>query len=119
MIFPKYYIGPMSKNVVDCVIEHSQLHPIGFIPSRRQVDFCGGYVNNWTTESFTEYVRDRSSSVFLCRDHGGENQGQEIDDGLESFSEDNSYFDLIHVDPFRVSTSILDAAERTTSAGRG
>lgn len=115
MIFPKYYIGPMSKNVVDCVIEHSQLHPIGFIPSRRQVDFCGGYVNNWTTESFTEYVRDRSSSVFLCRDHGGENQGQEIDDGLESFSEDNSYFDLIHVDPFRVSTSILDAAERTTS----
>ena len=52
MRFPKYYIGPMSKNVVDCVIKHGQQHSVGLIPSRRQIDYCGGYVNNWDTESF-------------------------------------------------------------------
>ena len=113
MNFPKYYIGPMSKNVVDCVIDHK--YPIGFIPSRRQVDFCGGYVSGWDTKSFSEYVRERNSSVLLCRDHGGENQGQEMDDGNESFSNDCDNFDLIHIDPFRVSGSILDAAEKTKS----
>ena len=113
MNFPKYYIGPMSKNVVDCVINHK--YPIGFIPSRRQVDFCGGYVNGWNTKSFSKYVNEKNSSILLCRDHGGENQGQEIDDGNQSFLNDCDNFDLIHIDPFRVSCSMLDAAERTKS----
>ena len=26
--------------------------PITLIPSRRQIEWNGGYVNNWTTESF-------------------------------------------------------------------
>jgi hypothetical protein len=115
MNFPKYYIGPMSKNVVDCVIDHSKQHPIGLIPSRRQVDWCGGYVNKWNTESFTEYVREKSDSVLLCRDHGGENQGLEQDDGLTSFTKDNQNFNLIHIDPFRVSNNMLDAAKCTTT----
>ena len=55
MIFPKYYIGPMSKNVVDCVIDHNQKYHIGLIPSRRQVDYCGGYVNKWDTKTFSQY----------------------------------------------------------------
>jgi len=113
MRFPKYYIGPMSKNVVDCVIKHGQQHSVGLIPSRRQVDYCGGYVNNWSTQSFSEYMRSVGSSVLLCRDHGGENQGQEMDDGSESFLNDSKYFDLIHIDPFRVSNTMLDAAEKT------
>jgi hypothetical protein len=113
MIFPKYYIGPMSKNVVDCVIRHGQQHSIGLIPSRRQVDYFGGYVNNWNTKTFSDYVRSSGPSVMLCRDHGGENQGQEIDDGITSFLNDSQYFDLIHIDPFRVSDTILDAAEKT------
>lgn len=113
MRFPKYYIGPMSKNVVDCVIKHGQQHSVGLIPSRRQVDYCGGYVNNWDTESFSNYVRSSKSSVILCRDHGGENQGQEPDDGKKSFLSDSKYFDLIHIDPFRVSNTMLDAAEKT------
>jgi hypothetical protein len=113
MIFPKYYIGPMSKNVVDCVINHGRQHSIGLIPSRRQVDYCGGYVNRWDTKTFSEYVRGYNSSVLLCRDHGGENQGQELDNGLSSFLSDSQYFDLIHIDPFRVSNTMLDAAEKT------
>lgn len=113
MNFPKYYIGPMSQNVVDCVIKHSQNHSIGLIPSRRQVDFSGGYVNGWDTKIFSEYVKSKNSSILLCRDHGGENQGQVEDDGLKSFSMDAQYFDLIHIDPFRVSETIYQAAEKT------
>lgn len=113
MIFPKYYIGPMSKNVVDCAIKHSQKHPIGLIPSRRQVDYCGGYVNKWDTGSFSNYLKKKK--VLLCRDHGGPNQGLEIDDGIESFQDDCQYLDLIHIDPFKGSSSIYEAAEKTIS----
>lgn len=103
----------MSKNVVDCVIKHSQKHPIGLIPSRRQVDFSGGYVNGWNTQSFSEYVKGKNSSILLCRDHGGENQGQIEDNGIASFVSDAQNFDLIHIDPFRVSPTIYQAAEKT------
>jgi len=113
MIFPKYYIGPMSKNVVDCVIEHGQKYSVGLIPSRRQVDYCGGYVNNWNTKHFSEYLKDKK--ILLCRDHGGELQGKDPDDGMNSFYEDCKYFDLIHIDPFRVSKSIEQAADKTRS----
>ncbi len=76
----KYWIGPMSKNVVDAVIEFNG--DIGFIPSRRQVDFNGGYVNDWTTGEFANYVNDR---VPIERDHGGIGQGYKFDDGFESY----------------------------------
>lgn len=113
MIFPKYYIGPMSKNVVDCVIKHSQKHLIGLIPSRRQVDYCGGYVNKWDTETFSKYFKNKK--VLLCRDHGGPNQGLESDDGIESFVNDCENLDLIHIDPFKDSSSVYEAAEKTVS----
>ena len=50
----KFFIGPMSKNVVDSIIEFqkSTNHKIGLIPSRRQIEFNGGYCNNWTTKNF-------------------------------------------------------------------
>jgi len=111
MIFPKYYIGPMSKNVVDCVIEHSQKYSIGLIPSRRQIDYCGGYVNKWDTKTFSQYLK--SKKVLLCRDHGGPKQGLNEDDGVESFLNDCENLQLIHVDPFKDSTSVYQAAEKT------
>ena len=54
-------VGPMSKNCVDATIELSNRYntPIMLIASRRQIDsedFGGGYVNNWTTKQFSEYV---------------------------------------------------------------
>ena len=39
----KYFIGPMSKNVVDAVIEFDG--DFGFIPSRRQVLIIGVLVS--------------------------------------------------------------------------
>lgn len=111
MIFPKYYIGPMCKNVVDCVVKHSQKYFIGLIPSRRQVDYSGGYVNNWNTKNFSEYLKN--TKILLCRDHGGPKQGLEPDDGIKSFLDDCDNLQLIHIDPFRDSKSIYEAAEKT------
>ena len=61
---PKFFIGPMSKNVVDAIIEFCEEtnNIIGLIPSRRQVEYNGGYVNNWTTKTFTEYVKVKKQS---------------------------------------------------------
>ena len=55
-------VGPMSKNCVDATIELASQHqaPLMLIASRRQIDseeFGGGYVENWSTIEFAEYVR--------------------------------------------------------------
>lgn len=117
MIFDetKFFIGPMSENVVNSVIEFTNYtgNKIGFIPSRRQVDYSGGYVNNWKTEQFCQYVRSSNPEILICRDHGGENQGQIIDDGMKSFTVDCEYLDLIHIDPFRISESVDQSAIKT------
>lgn len=111
----KFFIGPMSKNVIDSTIDyvHETNNLIGFIPSRRQIDYCGGYVNMWNTQKFYEYLKERKSPILICRDHGGENQGELVDDGMQSFMDDCKYLDLIHVDPFRVSENIQQAVEKT------
>ena len=106
---PKLFIGPMSKNIVDVVIErcNDSDDKIGLIPSRRQIEHNGGYVNNWTTDEFVEYVRTRSSNVILQRDHAGPFQGKEEDDGLKSLSADAmACFDLIHIDPWKKYTDL-------------
>jgi fructose/tagatose bisphosphate aldolase len=70
--------GPMSKNVVDAIIRLAYRHdePIMIIASRGQVEsehLRRGYVENWSTEEFARYVRDRDPAkhIILCRDHGG------------------------------------------------
>ena len=57
-------VGPMSKNCVDASIELSNKYntPLMLIASRRQIDseyFGGGYVNNWTTKTFSDYVKKK------------------------------------------------------------
>jgi hypothetical protein len=105
MINPKIFIGPMSKNIVDAIIEYSNENniPIGIIPSRRQVENTGGYVNNWTTSEFCNYIRERSSNILLVRDHCGPEQGYLDDDGIGSFKEDckEGMFDVIHIDVWK------------------
>jgi hypothetical protein len=96
---PKYFIGPMSKNIVDSIIEFTieTNHQIGLIPSRRQIEWDGGYVNNWTTKQFSEYTKN----TLIKRDHSGPGQGYIDDDGYTSLKEDCKYFDLIHIDPWK------------------
>lgn len=98
----KLYLGCVSRNTIDATLEYSNEHNVylGLIPSRRQVDFDGGYVN-FTNKSLCEYVRKQSNKIILERDHGGPFQGKTIDDGLISLTDDCNYYDLIHIDPWK------------------
>ena len=109
----KYFLGPMSKNVVDSVLEFKKETGIniGLIPSRRQVEFDGGYVNNWTTEQFKKYAGD----CFITRDHGGPGQGLLDDDGYESLSVDCKLLDMIHIDPWKKYPKFEDGLEWTVN----
>jgi hypothetical protein len=108
----KLCIGPMSKLVVDAVLEldEKERNTIAFIPSRRQVEFSGGYVSNWTTKQFSDYV---DKKVKIQRDHGGPGQGNNDDDGYESFEEDARCLDLIHVDPWKKYQNYDDGLDQT------
>jgi tagatose-1,6-bisphosphate aldolase non-catalytic subunit AgaZ/GatZ len=111
-------VGPMSVNCVDAAIELANEHdvPMLLIASRRQIDaeeFGGGYVNNWTTEQFAEYVidRDKKGRVLLARDHGGpwqntleKEQGlglrRAMDSAKASYRADlEAGFQVLHIDP--------------------
>jgi hypothetical protein len=108
----KYYLGPMSLNIVDCVNKINNENEkciIGLIPSRRQVEYSGGYVNNWTTQQFSHYVKQSCKYTTLQRDHGGRLQGNSIDDGKESYLQDiKNGFNIIHIDPWKSAENIKD-----------
>jgi len=112
---PKYFIGPMSKNVVDAIIEfcNTTKHSIGLIPSRRQIEWNKGYVNNWTTNDFAYYINRKSNNITLQRDHSGPGQGQQDDNGFISLVDDCKHLDLIHVDPWKKYPIYNDGLEWT------
>lgn len=99
----KLYLGPMSKNIVDAIIDYDNNNPnvVGITASRRQIDYNSGYVNQWTTSMFCNYVRHQNKNILICRDHGGPLQGHKIDDGINSLLVDSLYCDIIHIDPFK------------------
>lgn len=114
----QYFFGPMSKNIVDSIIEYSINNPdieIVFIPSRRQIEYNGGYVNNWKTSEFVNYVKNRNENIKIQRDHGGPNQGIIEDDGIVSISEDAKYMDIIHIDPWKRYYDINEGIECTVN----
>tara|TARA_R110000744_G_scaffold190_7_gene754 strand:+ start:14074 stop:15039 length:966 start_codon:yes stop_codon:yes gene_type:complete len=109
----KYFCGSMSIEIVDAIIKYyKQKQNVGIISSRRQVDTDCGYVNNWSTSSFHEYIRP-ISNIVTARDHGGPDQGDSNDNGIESLINDCIFFDLIHIDPWKVCDSIDDGAKFT------
>jgi hypothetical protein len=112
---PKYFIGPMSKNVVDTIIEfcNETGNKIGLIPSRRQIEWNGGYVNNWITKDFSDYINRKSNNITLQRDHSGPGQGQYDDSGFLSLINDCKYLDLIHIDPWKKYSNFNEGLEWT------
>lgn len=93
----RYFICPMSKNIVDSVLELDS-NLIGLLPSRRQIDYDRGYVNYWNTNTFNQYVK-KNSSIIIERDHSGVGQGD--GDEYQSFKEDARKVDIIHIDPWK------------------
>jgi hypothetical protein len=112
-----FSIGPMSKNIVDSVLDYSRLNNISFtfIPSRRQIDYKSGYVNNWTTQTFCQYVKKANlPTISIQRDHGGPAQGEnDDDDGILSLEEDCKYMDSIHIDPWKKFTTYEECLQST------
>jgi D-tagatose-1,6-bisphosphate aldolase subunit GatZ/KbaZ len=106
-----FFIGPMSKNVVDSIIEFNAIRNenVGIIPSRRQVEFDGGYSNNWTTKELRKYA----PGLIIKRDHAGPSQGNYEDDGYKSLKEDCNYMDIIHIDPWKKYQSYQDGLRWT------
>ena len=111
-------VGPMSLNCVDAAIELANEFeaPLLLIASRRQIDaeeFGGGYVNNWTTQEFANYVidHDQKGKILLARDHGGPWQStKEVTENLSlrramdsaklSYLRDlEAGFQVLHIDP--------------------
>jgi tagatose-1,6-bisphosphate aldolase non-catalytic subunit AgaZ/GatZ len=111
-------VGPMSINCVDAAVELANEYaiPLMLIASRRQIDseqFKGGYVNNWTTSEFSNYVKnkDKSGNIILSRDHGGPWQNNEekkqnmsldlaMKSAKESYKADiDAGFEILHIDP--------------------
>jgi hypothetical protein len=108
---PKYFICPMSKNIVDAIIELNS-NDFALIPTRRQIDYDGGYVNNWNTKSFVDYVKSKSN-IIIGRDHSGPNQGKEIDNGYISYHNDVNLIDIIHIDPWKNKENIDNGIDET------
>jgi hypothetical protein len=111
-------VGPMSINCVNAAIELSNEYeiPLMLIASRRQIDsteFGGGYVHNWATSEFADYVTryDKKGMIYLARDHGGPWQNTaEIEKKLSlrkamesaklSYKADiDAGFQILHIDP--------------------
>lgn len=111
-------VGPMSKNCIDATIElaNENTVPMMLIASRRQIDsqqFGGGYVENWTSEQFSHYVKenDVAGNIIIARDHGGPWQNEleraqklNLTDAMksakESFKADiDAGFHMLHIDP--------------------
>jgi tagatose-1,6-bisphosphate aldolase non-catalytic subunit AgaZ/GatZ len=110
--------GPMSRTIVDVCLEIAKQYqfPVPLIASRRQIEakkFGGGYVNNWSTSDFADYVlsRDQTGFVILARDHGGpfqnifeQKEGYSLQQAMasakHSFEEDiDAGFHILHLDP--------------------
>lgn len=104
----RFFICPMSKNIVDAVLELDR-KDIGLLPSRRQIDYDGGYIG-WNTKEFSEYVNNK---VIIQRDHGGASQGKALDNGKVSYKEDSLHFNLIHIDPWKTCVTKYQGLEKT------
>jgi hypothetical protein len=106
---PKFFIGPMTQNVIDAVIEvaNETNETFGFITSRRQIDYTGGYVG-YNTRNFIKYVKSKTNNVLLCRDHGGIGQGELLTATPHIYNDNTSFkcdaawcMDIIHIDPWK------------------
>lgn len=97
----------MSSEVIEAVFRYSEENsePLMLIASKNQIDWNSGYVNNWNTKQYSEYVGElrkkySKAKVYLCRDHCGPGfKNNDIDDVYKTIDSDlENNFDLIHID---------------------
>ncbi|MEK7509191.1 MAG: hypothetical protein AAB605_00585 [Patescibacteria group bacterium] len=101
-------IGPMSTEAIEATFHYSHFYrkELMLIASKNQIDWGGGYVNNWTTRDYIDFVRAMRAkyplaNVHVCRDHCGPgfNGIHDLKDVYKTIEDDiASGFDLIHID---------------------
>jgi tagatose-1,6-bisphosphate aldolase non-catalytic subunit AgaZ/GatZ len=105
--------GPMSPEIIEGILKASAKNKKAFmlIATQRQIDWDRGYVSNWTTPEYVDFVNGlkrkyRGSEIYLCRDHCGPGfKSDAIKDFYMTVNCDiECGFDLIHVDFSRVSS---------------
>lgn len=126
MIKSNLAIGPMSSEIIESVFRYSQNHnkELMLIASKNQIDYNGGYVNNWTTRAYMKFIKSirkqyPKSKVIICRDHCGPNfNGRgDLKDTYDTIREDISCgFDLIHIDLCRFNGDKKEKLEETKAA---
>ena len=74
----KIGIGPMSSEVIEAVYKYSSINnkELMLIASKNQIDYNGGYVNNWNTKEYSKFLNKMqkkyvSARIKICRDHCG------------------------------------------------
>ena len=102
-------LGAMSPEIIEGIIKASSMlkKPLMLISTQNQVNLNRGYVNNWTTEEYIDFVNKlrrkyEGSKVYICRDHCGpgfSSKSTSIKDVYDTVYDDiKNNFDLIHID---------------------
>ena len=104
----KLAVGPMSTEIIEAIYRYSHYNrkELMIIASKNQIDYAGGYVNNWTTQEFMNFIKKMKetylySNVRICRDHCGPgfNGIDDLQDTYKTIETDIvNGFDLIHID---------------------
>ena len=97
----------MSEEIIEAVYRYSSFQnvPLMLIASRNQIDWDGGYVNNWKTPSYISFLsllkkQYQNADILICRDHCGPLfESSKIKDVYKTIDSDiENNFHLIHVD---------------------
>lgn len=101
-------VGPMSPEIIEAIfrVSNYQRRELMVIASKNQIDYKGGYVNNWSTSEFMKFINKMkekypNNEVKICRDHCGPgfNGIFDLEDTYNTIKTDiENGFDLIHID---------------------
>ena len=101
-------LGPMSTEIIEAIfrVSHYKRKELMIIASKNQIDYKGGYVNNWNTNDFMTFINKMrqlypNNNVKICRDHCGPgfNGIYDLEDSYKTIEADiKNGFDLIHID---------------------
>jgi hypothetical protein len=113
----KLGVGPMSREIIECINEYGEHAPLMVVASRNQVDYDSGYVTNTTTLAG---MIDRTN-IMICRDHCGpyfsdRDKNLSLSEALEEckktiYEDIKAGFDLIHIDVSRIEHHQLEYAK--------
>src|SRR3989338_5215802 len=88
MMKAKQGIGPMSPEIIEAVYRYSHFHrtELMLIASKNQIDYKKGYVNNWSTQEYAQFLKGMKEKY----------KNSDVYSTIET--DIKNAFDLIHID---------------------